>query len=241
MTTDEHDFAASYQAARSKEGWVDDDATVRNLPRVPRSHPHAAEWRVRAITLERLVQLLRPFTPPVRILDVGCGNGWLSARLAQRLEATVIGIDVVADDIEQAKRAWADIPTVTFFHGSIPFIVNTMHVFDVVLYAASMQYMQDARSSIEIALQITSRRGMVIVADTHWYDSLTIDAARERSIQHYAAIGVPSMIDCYFHHDINLLRGLAWRTVPITLTQRLQWMIRFRMCPHFPLMTITHA
>lgn len=237
--TDQETFAAVYSEARRRERWIDADHVVRALPQVPRNHPHAPEWRVRSITLDRILTLLRSSATPLRILDVGCGNGWMSARLAIELGARVHGLDVTTSEIDQARRVWSDVPEVTFSVGSIHSVATTIDPVDVVLFAASLQYFRDARAVIDAALSMTHTDGTVVVADTPWYDATSIAAARARSRTHYASIGVGAMADHYFHHDLAQLDGLHVRTVPVSPADRLRWALRFRARPLFPLLQIT--
>jgi 2-polyprenyl-3-methyl-5-hydroxy-6-metoxy-1,4-benzoquinol methylase len=51
-------------------------------------------------------------------LDVGCGDGWLARRLAERV-MWVTGIDLSAPMIERARQAAAGLPNVTFEVGNL--------------------------------------------------------------------------------------------------------------------------
>lgn len=232
-------FAAAYHEARRRERWTDPDDVVRALPRVAATHPHAAEWRIRAITLERIIGVVRPFGRGARVLDVGCGNGWMSAAIARTCGATVHGVDVTEAEIDQARTAWHDISGVTFSLGSIPSTATSMEPVDVVVFAASLQYFADARRAVEQALAITRSGGLVIVADTPWYDASTIEDARSRSRAHYASIGVPDMTEHYFHHDRAQLNGLDVRTMRASVFDRMRWFVRYRARPLFPLLLIS--
>lgn len=51
-------------------------------------------------------------------LDVGCGDGWLARRLAERV-TWVTGIDLSAPMIERARQAAAELPNLTFKVGNL--------------------------------------------------------------------------------------------------------------------------
>ena len=69
---------------------------------------HAFVWRHGA----SLVELLGP-QPGERILDLGCGTGHLTARIAES-GATVVGLDHSAEMLEQARAAY---PRLQFVQG----------------------------------------------------------------------------------------------------------------------------
>lgn len=129
-------FGPVYHSARSQEGRVLDDEALRRLPG---SLPpiHTDEWRVRARSARRLLKHFAGVGGRLDVLDVGCGNGWLSALLA-RAGHTVVGIDRNLSELRQAARVFPDGPR---FALADPF--NTaldVCRFDVVLFAASFHY-----------------------------------------------------------------------------------------------------
>lgn len=64
---------------------------------------HAFVWSLAA----DLIDLLSP-KPGERILDLGCGTGHLTGRIAE-LGAEVIGIDASAEMIAQARKNYPDL------------------------------------------------------------------------------------------------------------------------------------
>ena len=53
--------------------------------------------------LPKVLELIGPITPGLRILDVGCGNGSMAGELLKR-GAHVVGIDLSTDGIAQARK-----------------------------------------------------------------------------------------------------------------------------------------
>jgi protein-L-isoaspartate O-methyltransferase len=45
-------------------------------------HRHYHEWQIRKASSNRLVKYLAKKQKILEILEVGCGNGWLSAKLS---------------------------------------------------------------------------------------------------------------------------------------------------------------
>jgi hypothetical protein len=76
-----------YLRVRTRENRILPDEAVAVLPLVAPGHPHAKEWNLRAKTLRRFqVYLDKNFgNKPLKILDLGCGNGWMAHHLAVHL------------------------------------------------------------------------------------------------------------------------------------------------------------
>ena len=56
---------------------------------------------------------------PLKILEAGCGNGWLCHRLAEIPGAQVIGTDTNFTEIQQAARVFADVSNLHFIYSPI--------------------------------------------------------------------------------------------------------------------------
>ncbi len=65
---------------------------------------NAKEGHTAAYLVPRLFELAGTLTPGTRVLDVGCGNGAISAYFLKR-DCKVIGIDLSKDGIEWARKA----------------------------------------------------------------------------------------------------------------------------------------
>src|SRR2546426_675455 len=90
-------FADSYGLAWKKAGWGSPDITyLENLPFRDVTRRHTTEWKVKARSMVALLGVLDP-RKPLRVFDLGCGNGWLSHQLAIRGH-DVYAVDVALDD-----------------------------------------------------------------------------------------------------------------------------------------------
>src|SRR4051812_8440768 len=83
------DFVRQYIDTRKKEQRLFADEHVRHLPNVPASHLLFKEWQVRKLSAKKLGDYLRKKKTRLKILEVGCGNGWLAAAMA-RIPATEV-------------------------------------------------------------------------------------------------------------------------------------------------------
>src|SRR5690606_12972499 len=86
-------FMAEYAAVRRAEGRGDDDPSFyRALPFHDLTGRFVDDWRIRAVSYQALVNRVLPplatrWRRPLRILDLGAGNCWLSYRLASSAAA----------------------------------------------------------------------------------------------------------------------------------------------------------
>jgi 2-polyprenyl-3-methyl-5-hydroxy-6-metoxy-1,4-benzoquinol methylase len=99
-------FADLYIDMRNKEKRFLSDCKVMFLPDIDENHVHYKEWRIRKQSSQRLIDYLKTKNKPLNILEVGCGNGWLSAKLHTISGAKVTGIDVNEPEIQQAQRVF---------------------------------------------------------------------------------------------------------------------------------------
>lgn len=201
------DFEEMYLAIRKREKRVYTDEQVSQLPDIDPMHVHAGEWKIRKASSERLVNYLARKRRSLRILEVGCGNGWLSAKLAEIPGADVVGLDINLAEINQANRV--------FVKDNLEFVYDVFNEdsfpdikFDVIVFAASLQYFPSVKAILNLALSQLNPGGEVHITDTHFYKPEEVARADERSRNYCSALGYPQMSDHYFHHSIEELAGL---------------------------------
>src|SRR5947209_7985293 len=108
------DFEKAYISLRKSEGRLFADYEVLQLPDVSEGHPYYKEWHIRKRSSKRLFRHLQSLNKPLSILEVGCGNGWLSALLSQLAGSTITGIDINLFELDQAKKLFAALNNVQF-------------------------------------------------------------------------------------------------------------------------------
>ena len=201
------DFEDLYLAVRRLEKRIYTDEQLLRLPDIDPVHVHSAEWAIRKRSCMRLVNYLKRKKRSLRILEVGCGNGWLSAKLAEIPGADVIGLDINQSEINQASRV--------FVRDNLEFVYDIFNEntfpdmeFDVIVFAASLQYIPSVKSIIDLSLSQLSSDGEIHVMDTHFYKPEEIPRADTRCRSYYKALGFPQMAEHYFHHCIEELSGL---------------------------------
>jgi SAM-dependent methyltransferase len=227
----------AYVSLREKEGRICTDELLRGLPKVPREHPHADEWALRARSSERLLAALRlrfsdrPFTA----LELGCGNGWLAAQVAQGTQGSVIGVDNNLPELQQAARVFAG-PRMHWVLGDVFDLPFRKGSFEAIYLAASVQYFPDLGRLLERLGELLSDGGEIHVLDSPIYRGpAEAKAAAERSRRYYAEQGHPEMSAHYHHHTWEEVAVWPHRAMhaPNSFRNRLRRWCGFRDSP-FP-------
>ncbi|MDB5230298.1 MAG: hypothetical protein JWN76_1103 [Chitinophagaceae bacterium] len=195
-------FSDLYYEARKKENRIYTDEQLNNLPEIERTHPYYNEWQVRKQTAQKLTTYLMSFNKNLKILEVGCGNGWLSAKLAGIPGSIVVGCDINKPELQQAKRVFNNQYNLRFAYGDIRFMEFFEMQFDIIVFAASIQYFPTLDSIISSALKMLDKKGEIHLVDSHIYRTEAISNAKKRTTEYYCDLGLPEMADHYFHHNI---------------------------------------
>jgi SAM-dependent methyltransferase len=104
--------------------------------------------------------LLADAPPLGRALDVGCGNGYLLAKLA-RVAETAVGIDVDAASLERARRN-AAAPNVELVEGDVLTAPLPEASFDLVTSVAMLHHV-DARAALTRMKDLVSPGGRLAI------------------------------------------------------------------------------
>ena len=163
-------FLSQYRSVRRADGHTEVAvASYATLPVVPRGSPNAAEWQIRRRSFDTAVSRggLRS-NPRRRVLDVGAGNGWLSARLSE------LGHDVVAVDLDDdagdglgAVKSRKPFPLVQAHFDAMPFAPGQ---FDLVMMNASLHYSPDPGFTSEAAARLLRPGGTLMVMDSPMFE-----------------------------------------------------------------------
>jgi SAM-dependent methyltransferase len=192
-----------YLQVRRKEGRIFSDDIVRQLPDLPADHVFCHEWKVRAASAGRMLGYLEGLNRPLTILDLGCGNGWLTHRVAQTGESRVIGLDRNRLELEQAARVFGSGSRLLWAESNILSAPFAQASFDIILVAAAIQYFPDLRRLILALRALLAPGGEIHLLDSPLYAPEALAAARERSRQYYENLGIPRMAEFYHHHPVT--------------------------------------
>jgi ubiquinone/menaquinone biosynthesis C-methylase UbiE len=88
--------------------------------------------------------------PGDRVLDLGCGTGWASRRIARVVtEGEVVGLDVADEMLRRAERASADLSNVRYVWGSAEKIPAPDNHFTKVLSVESFYYYAEQGKALD--------------------------------------------------------------------------------------------
>jgi SAM-dependent methyltransferase len=171
-------FITEYEFIRAAEGRGSAESEYYlNLPYKDISGRNSDQWAIRARTfrtMERdvIARLARRQGRPLRILDVGAGNCWLSYRLAL-LGHRPVAVDLLINDqdglgaaIHFNSHVRPLFPRVQAALDRLPFASS---IFDLVIFNASFHYSEDYQRTFAEAFRCTRPGGAVVIADTPWY------------------------------------------------------------------------
>ncbi len=200
-------FIADYEFIRAAEGRgsVDDDYYL-GLPYKDLSGNNSDQWAIRACTFHYIERhILSPLgalrNRPLRILDLGAGNGWMSYRLAQ-LGHLPVAVDLLTNDQDGlgaaahfSRHIRPLFPRVQAELDHLPFSSST---FDLAIFNASFHYSEDYERTFAEALRCTRSGGAVLVADTPWYadEESGRRMVEEKHARFAATYGFPSNSIC---------------------------------------------
>jgi SAM-dependent methyltransferase/predicted RNA-binding Zn-ribbon protein involved in translation (DUF1610 family) len=171
-------FIAEYEFIRAAEGRGSTQPEYYlSLPFKDISGGNSGQWRIRARTFRTIKQrILAPLAElkkrPLRILDLGAGNGWMSYRLALRGHLP-IAVDLLTNDRDGLGAAihykTAVDPLFPRVQAELDRLPFPSSVFDIVIFNASFHYSVNYERTLVEALRCTCSGGSVVIADTPWY------------------------------------------------------------------------
>jgi len=203
-------FEDLYITTREKENRIYTDEQVKQLPLIEPSHIHFKEWEIRKRSAERLAGYLEKKKRPLKILEVGCGNGWLSAKLASLKGSVIKGSDINNTELEQARKVFKEKINLSFIEVDVRDI-DPGEKFDDIIFAASIQYFPCFENVINTTLPLLSEEGEIHILDSFFYAADEIENARKRSAEYYRSIGYEEMTAYYFCHSLDSLRSFEHR------------------------------
>ncbi|CAA0100384.1 Arsenite methyltransferase [BD1-7 clade bacterium] len=198
-------FEKHYTSARQSEKRILSDKQVHALPEYPKDGPHAKEWQVRQGSTQRFLNYANTqLTDHKVILDLGCGNGWFSAKLAALPNARVVAMDINMLELMQAKRIF-DQQNLYFCFANLLDKPCLSGSFDVIVMNCMVQYFPDFDEIMQVCLDLLAENGEIHIIDSPFYPENSLAGAQQRSESYYKSIDCEAMSDHYFHHSLEAL------------------------------------
>lgn len=167
-------FMREYETVRQAEGrGSSDPAYYRALPFKDHSGKFSDDWRIRAKSFRTLIEkILRPLEAsqeaPLKILDLGAGNGWLSHQLATRGHH-VAAIDLLTnpfDGLGAHVHYEVDFVPVQAEFDHLPL---TPQQIDLTIFNGSLHYSTDYEITLKEALRVLRHEGRIVIMDSPVY------------------------------------------------------------------------
>jgi ubiquinone/menaquinone biosynthesis C-methylase UbiE len=173
---DRHTFLQQYATIRHAEGRGSEDPEYyRALPYRDLSGKNSDQWKIRACSYRCFENsVLQPearrLRRPLRVLDLGAGNGWLSHRLAVQGHDAV-ALDIFTDRLDglgAIRHYNPGLPGVAAEFDSLPFCAGS---FDLIVFNSSLHYSSDYRKTLTEAQRCLKATGLLIVIDSPVYEA----------------------------------------------------------------------
>lgn len=182
--------------------------------------------------LPKIEELLPKGTIGLKILDVGCGNGFVASRLAG-MGFDLAGVDVSKDGIQIAQEAYPDIRfEVASAYDNLSSVVNDV---DIIIATELIEHLLYPRRFVENVHSVLKPKGMLILT-TPYHGYLK-----------NLAISISNKWD--FHHTVNwegghikffsentlfeLLNTSGFKNISFHNIGRVRWLWKSMVCRCF--------
>jgi len=141
------------------------------------------------------------------MLDAGCGDGYLTARLAPMI-ARVVGVDSETNAIRWAKEKLHDFPNCEPMHidcYDLPFEDET---FDLVTSADVIEHLKDPADHLKEICRVVKRSGVFVLTTPKWRPDGKWD---ERHAKEYRPDELRLLLQAYFDEvEMSYFWPLKW-------------------------------
>jgi len=216
---DSKGFQDAYLDVRDKEGRLYDINTLQLLPGVAENHPLAHEWGIRKRSAEKFAAYLTSKNKDLKVLEIGCGNGWLTNYLAKRLpDSQFIGMDVNWAELLMAEEAFTDAKNINWIYDEISKQESLpKQYFDIVYFAAAIQYFPNLKDLFSKVSKYLAAGGEIHILDSPFYSNKQAKKATQRSLDYYAK-SAPEMANYYFHQTLKNLNRSGFKIKKMNAT-----------------------
>lgn len=203
-------FEKLYLQVRKKEKRIYSDDEIKLLPYSFKMNPHKAEWTLRTKSFLRFKNYLAKKKSKINILDLGCGNGWLTGQLAKEFDHNYFCVDINLTELEQAARVFEN-ENIKFIYTDIFTTTFPANTFDIVIINSALQYFSNIPLLMKELFFISKTYGEVHIIDTPFYNTDELMHAKNRTLKYYTSLGYPEMVSKYFHHSLEDFKYLRYK------------------------------
>ena len=143
-----------------REGYQDEEASL--------AYDRTSRWPIFALERSIVLNALGRHRTKGVLLDIGCGPGYVAAKIGRRLPAlNVLGLDLNRYMISLAssrlKRSQRDVGLILGDASALPFASNTVHI---VVSSLSLHHWKDPREAFREIYRILAPGGLLVIFDT---------------------------------------------------------------------------
>ena len=217
-------FIEQYEKVRLDEGWGMRTGRYYNLlPYQDVSGNHNRIWQIRAKSFDVLLSqvvdpLAKDLERPLRVLDLGAGNGWLSHQLSLK-DHEVTAVDLLVNQFDglgtHVHYATEYVP-VQAEYDHLPI---DGHEVDLLVFNGSLHYSTDYHRTLGEGLRVLRPKGCLVVMDTPIYhdpsSGVEMVSERQHSFAKYYNIDRPPLDSQNFLtfdqlSDLSESLGVTW-------------------------------
>lgn len=214
-------FEQHYIGVRSKEGRILSVEDIRKLPYPDASDKNHKEWKLRQKSIRRLVEYINNKPKALRILDIGCGNGFMTSLLAGKKHRAV-GVDVNLTELKQAAQAFPNV-RITWYYLDLLNEALPEDPFDIITFGASFQYFKDPEQILAVCKKLLAPQGEIHIIDSPFYSDEEKIRAQQNSRNYFQSLQAEAMTEHYHHHSIDALKEctIEWKYRPGSFVHKL--------------------
>ena len=184
--------------------------------------------------MDKICEYIKKIDEKLNLLDVGCGNGWFSANIANSSSINIYALDVNKIELEQAARVF-NLKTIYFICGNIFDNIFEKHSYDIITLNSSIQYFDNFSMLIKRLFYFLTDEGEIHIIDSPIYNQNELAGAKERTARYYISNGFPEMAKHYYHHTFDELKDFKYKILydPKAVQNNLKKIFGFKDSP-FP-------
>jgi ubiquinone/menaquinone biosynthesis C-methylase UbiE len=206
-------FSNLYFQLRTNEKRIYSDDFIKDLSFFEKKNNLSREWRIKQASIRSLLSEINNQSEIHNILDLGCGNGWLSNFLSNQFNSTVIGIDVNQYELKQAKRVFEKNKRLIFINGDIDEIKLAPKSIDIIILSSSIQYFPNFGNLLVKLIDSLTEIGIIFIFGSILYTNKTVNRAKINTKSYYNNIGFSELSDFYHHHQLENLKDFTYEII----------------------------
>jgi ubiquinone/menaquinone biosynthesis C-methylase UbiE len=121
--------------------------------------------------LNKMLEALR-LQPDERVLDLGCGNGFITEFLQKKTGAFFQGIDISAEAVTQALGRTQANPQLSFSVGNMNCLDIELQSFDCAVSIDTLYYVENPEATLKQIISLLKPQGKIALFFTQWINSL---------------------------------------------------------------------